>query len=127
MKSIEILNPSPSLKLTKEQAEKLGIDITQDIIHAEIETRGPWQIVTSFKALCISNTYEKSFVSYNLAKTEIHGFRKLSNPRQSGYELEGYVSINGKKYTAFTSSVLIEVDGKLINVATINARKNPMP
>jgi len=124
MKAIEVFNPTGSIKLTKEQCEILGIDITQDEIRGTMETVGPWNIVRSYKALCISNTYDKSGMFPKLIKTEIFGNRTLSNPKQSGYHLDGYISIGGKKYSAYTSDVLIEVDGHLINVATINARIN---
>jgi hypothetical protein len=124
MESIKILNPSGSVKLTKEQCEMLGLDITQDLIRAEYETVGPWNIIKSFRALCVSNKYENSSMFTKLASTEIFGMRNLSRPKESSYRLEGYVSINGKKYSAFTCDMLIEVEGKLINVQTINARMN---
>lgn len=122
MKSIKIINPEVAIKLTKDEAVSLGIDITQDEIRGEVETRGPWNIVTGYRALCISNEYVNTSMFTKIASTEIFGQRQLSRPNESGYCLEGYVSIGGKKYTAFTSSTLFEVDGKLINVATINAR-----
>lgn len=124
MKPIKINNPSVAIKLTKEQALSLGIDITQDEIQGEIETRGVWHIVSAYRALCISNEYDETSLFTKISSTTIFGKRRLSRPRQSGYNLEGYVSIGGKKYTAYTSSILFEVDGKLINVATINARIN---
>ena len=102
--------------------------ITQEDIDAgekrgELKTYGPWSIPISYKALCMSmvNTYP-DFPSITHSKIS-YGIRTLTNLRQSGYELEGRVSINGKKYSAFTSSQLFELpDGKLIDVAVIHAR-----
>lgn len=122
MKSIKINNPSVAIKLSKDQAISLGIDITQDEIRGEVETRGVWHIVSSYRALCIANEYDKTSMFTKISSTTIFGKRRLSRPKDSGYHLEGYVSIGGKKYSAYTSSTLFEVDGKLINVATINAR-----
>lgn len=121
MKSIKIINPPVAIKLSKEVAQSLGIDITQDQIRGNYETFGPWGIIRSYEALCISNEYDRSGTFPKIASTEIYGKRKLSNPKQSGYHLDGFVSIKGKKYRAYTSSILIEVDGKLIDIATINA------
>lgn len=122
MNSIKIINPEVAIKLTKDQAVALGIDITKDEISGELQTKGPWNIVSSYRALCISNDYDRSSMFTKILSTSIFGERQLSRPKQSGYCLEGYVSIGNKKYPAFTSSTLFEVEGKLINVATIHAR-----
>jgi len=124
MKSIKFINPDVAIKLTKEQCFELGLDINQDEIRGEIETFGPWNVIKSYGALCISNEYDRTGMFTKIASTSFFGKRIMSNPRQTGYQLEGYVSIGGKKYSAFTSDILIEVDGKLINVAVIHARMN---
>ena len=124
MKSIKVINPDSAVKLTKEQCISLGIDITKYDIRAEYETVGPWSIIKSFSALCITNEYDKSGMFTKIISTTFFGKRKLSRPKDSGYNLEGYVSIGGKKYSAFSSCMLIEVEGKLINVQTIHARMN---
>lgn len=121
MEPIKVMNPPVAIKLSKEVAQCLGIDITQDQIRGNYETVGVWNVIKSYEALCISNEYDNSGMFPKIASTEIYGKRKLSNPRQSGYYLEGFVSIKGKKYKAFTSSILIDVDGKVIDIATINA------
>jgi hypothetical protein len=124
MKSIKVINPDSAVKLTKEQCISLGIDITKYDIRAEYETVGPWSIIKSFSALCITNEYDKTGMFTKIVSTTFFGKRKLSRPKDSGYNLEGYVSIGGKKYSAFSSCMLIEVEGKLINVQTIHARMN---
>ena len=111
-----------TIKLTKDQAIQLGIDPTQDEQHGNMETRGPWNIPISFQAVCVSAKYEDLGYRTRITDKTVYGMRKMSDVRQCGYELEGRVSINGKKYTCFTSSQLFEVEGKLINVSTIHAR-----
>lgn len=120
MKTIK--NPDYTIKLTREEAIELGIDPTLEKQYGEMKTQGVWQICTSFKALCVSKTYDKSKMYTEVKETVLYGLRTMSRPKQGGYELEGYVSIKGKKYSAFTSSQLFNVDGKLIDVAIIHAR-----
>lgn len=122
--SIIISNPESAIKLTEDQATSLGIDITQDEIRGDLKTYGVWNLPVSFKALCMSAKYgvkENEFLTSCLEST-IYGNRTMTNVRQGGYELEGYVSINGKKYSCFTSSQLFEVNNHLINVSVIHAR-----
>ena len=50
----------------------------------------------------------------------VFGHRRMTAPRESGYNMEGRVSIGGKKYRAFTSSKLFErEDGLLCEVAVL--------
>lgn len=89
----------------------------------EIKTRGPWSIISSYRSLCITSTWKDVGYSKYVDEYTIYGDRQLSNPRQSGYDLEGYVSVEGKKLSAFTSSILFELpDGILIDVGCIHAR-----
>lgn len=129
MKSIKVWNREEcksALPVTKDELLSMGITET-DIVAGEkrggIKTYGPWNIPVSYKALCMSmvNTYP-DFPSITHNKTA-YGMRTLTGIRQGGYELEGRVSIGGKKYSAFTSSQLFELpDGRLIDVAVIHAR-----
>lgn len=43
---------------------------------------------------------------------------------QSGYELEGKVSVGGKKRSCFTSSQLFEIDGETVDIGVIFARNH---
>lgn len=45
---------------------------------------------------------------YPIVAWRVWGLRTMSSPTQLGYELEGKVSIAGKKRRAFTSSQLLE-------------------
>jgi hypothetical protein len=113
---------SSVIKLTKEQAIQLGIDPNEEEQRGELKTRGPWNIPISYQAVCISAVYNRESYPIKCLSKTVYGLRKMSNMRESGYSAEGRVSVNGKKYTCFTSSQLFEVDGKLLNVATIHAR-----
>ena len=119
------INPeSSTLPITQAELEKLlgiKIDIEKlDDIHGELKTIGAWNIPVSYRALTITATFGE-YSKYE--SVTVYGIRTMTNCRQSGYDLEGYVSINGKKYSCFTSSQLFEFpDGKLINVAVIHAR-----
>ena len=104
-------------RLTIEQAKVLGIDYTQDGQRLEIETRGPWSIISKCRGLAMRQNFDTGEVT-------IYGQRILSNARQSGYELEGWVSIGGVKRSGFTSSHLFEMeDGHLIDVGILFVRE----
>jgi hypothetical protein len=48
----------------------------------------------------------------------------MGNIRDSGYHLEGRVSLKGKKVSCYSSTELFSVDGVLVNVQVIGARIN---
>lgn len=115
-----------SLKLTEEHVKALGFtpeQIAHGEIRGELKTVGMWQIPVTYKALCTSNNWneDQSGITHS-GPVHVFGVRVLSAVRQSGHELEGRVSLNGRKYRGFTSSQLFELpNGKLISVATIHA------
>lgn len=88
--------------------------------------RGPWQICTKVIGLAVTATWKDIGITYNVVDTyTLHGERTISSPRQSGYEMGGYVSIDGKKRSCFTSSILFELpDGRLIDVGVIYTRSH---
>lgn len=129
MKTIKVWdreNCKVALPVTEDELLSMGIteaDIVAGEKRGELKTIGPWSIPVSYKALCTSmvNTYP-DFPSVTHSKTA-YGIRTLTGIRQSGYEMEGWVSIGGKKFSAFTSSQLFELeDGRLVDVATIHVR-----
>lgn len=92
-------------------------------LRGEIAHKGPWGIISSYRAITVTATWKPGPTFEYVDEYTIHGFRTMS-ARESGYELEGFVSIAGKKRSCFTSSILFELpDGKLINVACIHARR----
>ena len=112
---------TPVITLTEDQAKQLGIDINQDQQRGELITSGPWGNPVTFKAIAVSSKWDKDLI-YRRTETTIYGVRTMGQIRPSGYALEGYVSIGGKKYTCFTATQMFEVNGKLIDVAVIHAR-----
>lgn len=90
----------------------------------DVTTRGPWGIISGYRALAVTATWRPGPAGCDYVdEYTLHGMRALSAPRQSGYELEGYCSIDGVKRSAFTSSILFELlDGRLISVAVIHVR-----
>jgi len=118
-----------ALPIAEAELEAMGItadDIKAGEKRGDLKTFGPWGIPVSYRALCMSRAYtpvEKQRYSAETDSVTSYGIRTLTNVRQCGYELEGRVSIGGKKYTAFSSSQLFELpDGRLIDVAIIHAR-----
>lgn len=68
--------------------------------------------------------YHTEDTSYRISypvwkKATVFGIRSLTNARQSGYDLEGRVSVRGKKVRAFTSRLLIEYNGHLTDVGEL--------
>ena len=79
-----------------------------DDVRFDFTTHGLWRIVKSIKGL----TMDRS--------GRIYGIRTLTNCRESGYQIEGRVSIGGKKHRAFTSSQLFQrSNGSLCDVAVL--------
>lgn len=53
-------------------------------------------------------------------KVTVHGPRTMYHPRESGYQMEGRVSVNGRKVRAFTADVLVRYQGKLYTFAALH-------
>ena len=123
MKTKTYLNPPVAIPIEENELVSFGIPkeaIQEGEFRGELKTYGPWQIPDSFRALCVSSEWKDSKVS----SVSIHGMRKMFNLKQSGYSLDGWVSVNGEKYSAFTSSQLFGLPGgKLVNVTVIHTRK----
>ncbi len=124
--------PRGSLPCTLAQALAFGVPmsaIEAGEMRGESVSRGAWGITVSFRALCMSGIYVDK--ARNRWGTEhesetVHGMRTMTQCRESGYQLEGRVTVNGRSYRAFTSSQLFDVrmpDGsdRLVSVATVIA------
>lgn len=91
----------------------------------EMVCRGPWSLISQYKALAMEQLEDSRDTSHYDAgtpyrtKAVLYGIRSLSHPRESGYCLEGTVSVNGQDHRAFTSSAMFEVNGKLVDVAIL--------
>jgi hypothetical protein len=84
-------------------------------VRGDMRTTGHgWNTLTGYAALAIG--YDTS---------RVYGWRQLNHPKESGHNLEGYVSIGGRSYSAFTSSILLGVfedPHKSVEIATLYIR-----
>lgn len=117
-------NPtSGSVKATREELNLLGVtdaEIDAGEKRFEMETWGYYGVVKSLKAVV-----ECAEFGANSRPTwrQFYTVRTMSNAKPSGYDMEGFVSIGGKKSSCFTSSQLFELPcGKLVDVAVIFSR-----
>ena len=86
-----------------------------DEVRGELNTRGMWSIPVSYRALAMD------------MHKRVFGIKTMTNVRESGYDLEGRLSIGGCKYRAFTSSQMFtRTDGSLCNVAIIYVCDTPI-
>ena len=75
----------------------------------EIKTYGPWGIVSSIRGLVIDG------------RDRVYGMRTMHNPKETGYQMEGWVPVKGKKRRAFTSVAdFLREDGSVIKVAVLH-------
>jgi hypothetical protein len=100
---------------------------TIDAGELRLETKhyGPWSIILSCKGIAVTATWKDIGITYNVVdEYTIHGFRTTNKVKESGYDLEGYVSVDGKKLSCFTSSILFEIEEtkKLISVGCLHCR-----
>jgi hypothetical protein len=105
-----------AVKITEAQLASFGIPLGDS--RGILESYGPWQIPVRYTAPVVSSVWgEHSFRE----TITLHGSRTLYNLKESGYCLEGTVSVGGHKRRGFTSSELWELpDGRLIETATIH-------
>ena len=84
-------NPPVALPIT--QAELLALGVPQTAIDAgemrgEITHVGPWHLIRTFRALCVSSVFNERGIFPQTLSTAVYGMRALSKPRESGYALE---------------------------------------
>ena len=118
--------PAGSVPATIDQLHALGLtdeDIEAGEKRLDSTHRGPWSICTSLRGLVERAEFDGSR-SGTKNWVEFYTPRTMGEPRESGYQMEGRVSLAGRKVRAFTSSVLFELpDGRLINCGVIFACK----
>jgi hypothetical protein len=108
-----------AIKITPEQLLAFGIQPEDS--RGELTTLGPWHIPVTFKALAVSYVFSPN---HRAETVTIYGIRTMGKLKESGYQLEGRVSIAGKKRRGFTDSQLWELpDGRLMETAIIQVCK----
>lgn len=121
MQPITIPATGGALKVTEEQWKQYLSETLEDS-RGNLETFGPWHIPVKFQAPAISIEWGENHwpISYTF-----YGPRTLRDLKNGGYDLQGRVSISGKKVRGFTSSLLCELpDGKLLETAVIHCCKS---
>ena len=97
-------------------------DVGGDVHLETTYSDGPFHTITKLSGLVISCEFYDRCPTRS-RKHRVYGHRSLTNLRESGYQMEGQVSLGGKKYSAFTSSQLFErEDGSLVDVGVIFVR-----
>lgn len=113
--------PAGAIPATEEQLAALGVtpaEIAAGKKRFDMTHRGPWHICTSIAAIVEHSEYGDFS---RVTRARFWPVRRMSNPRQNGHEMEGLISIDGRKIHAFTSSQFFELpDGRLVNVATLH-------
>ncbi len=88
--------------------------------HGILVTMGPWSIPVSYNAPC---HYVVWGPHSSIVRTVLLGRRTMSRPLQAGYHLEGRVSYGGRKLSAFSSDLLVELDsGYILSIASVFVR-----
>lgn len=90
----------------------------------EMETVGPWHLPIRYSAPAITVQWAPTPYA-QMATVTFHGKRTMHGPKESGYHLEGRVSLKGNKVSAFTSSQMFRLpDGTLLESKVIHCREN---
>lgn len=108
------------VRINSEQAKSLGLNVNKDTPFTYNKFEG-WNITKSINGLVVEMSFDKKW-PYHMNKIVLHGRRTMCNLKECGYHLEGYVSLHGKQRRAFTTSVLIEIDGVLCNVGCLGLK-----
>lgn len=89
-------------------------------IRFNYETRGPWGLVSSLRGMAITHPDGRDQWGHVKGRVIFHGIRTLSGAKESGYQLEGRVSVAGEKHRAFTSSLLVRLpSGELVSLGVL--------
>lgn len=123
---IDIENPPHAAPVTWEQLEALGItkeDIEAGEKRGESTHVGPWDIMKSYKAIVIAQDFDDYYGFTKSTRLRVWTPRTMMNIRPCGYDIEGWVSLGGKKVSCFSSSIMFETpDGRLVDCAAIFVR-----
>jgi hypothetical protein len=85
--------------------------------HCKMEAVGYWSVPVKYTAIAVSYTWKNNFMD----TITLYGERTMSSLKRCGYDMEGRVFVDGKKFRGFTSSQLFELpDGRLLDVAVIH-------
>lgn len=130
MTSFEIHSDGSAYRWPDDQPLPEGIVDGERKFQMEHEPGG-WARLFRVLGLAVMPVAIEDRVTYKGTETyRVFGDRRLQRFRESGYQLEGHVSVEGKKRSAFTGSVLVVKrdpetgKDKLYNLACLHVR-NP--
>lgn len=129
---IEVPKGSGAIPMTMDQAKQIfGPDLEVLLKDGEmrlsIRTFGPWSIVHHITGHAIDVERKDPVLTWVETAVTFYGKRSMSDCRESGHCIKGRTSIKGKKVRSFTSGMLIDIAGKLVEIGTIHACANPNP
>ena len=84
------------------------------------------QVIERITGIAISNITDSEYRDVGDGAF-VYGERSMYAPKESGYQLEGRVSVEGKTYRAFTSSHLFLIRGKLVDVGVLHVSRKDQP
>ena len=89
----------------------------------ELETHGRWSLPVRYVAPCMTIQWGPTPYGSEILAVTLWGKRTMGKLKESGYQLEGKVSLGGRTISAFTSSQMFQLpDGRLLESAVIHAR-----
>ena len=116
MKPYTIQTPKWEVEMTASQfATLIGGEIADQ--HGMPRFVGPWSILVGYKAPAIKRHWNGRG---SVTSITFYGERSLYKIEQEGYGAHGRVKVAGKEMKGYTSSILVSVDGKLVEVAVIS-------
>lgn len=115
------LTAEPGCVPISEEQWLVYVSDSLDDQRGELETCGLWCLPVRFIAPCLTYVWGEHS---SIQSVTLYGKRTMGKLKESGYCLEGSLSLNGSKTTGFTSSQLFRLpDGRLLESAVIHARK----
>lgn len=94
----------------------------------DLETRGPWSLPVRYSAPCITLHWEKTPYNTQVAAVTLWGRRTMRDLRESGYQLEGRLSLGGLTVSGYTGGQMFQLpDGALLEAEVIHVRAAVAP
>lgn len=88
-------------------------------VRFKTEHYGPFRTLTKLVGVAIWHEHDNYAAGTKNRGCILFGMRSLTSMRESGYAVEGRVSVLGRSFRAFTSSQLLQVDNELVSIACL--------
>jgi hypothetical protein len=91
-------------------------------LRGDLQTVGPWHLPVRYIAPCLTYVWGEHST---IQSVTLYGPRTLLRLRESGYHLEGQLSLCGRTVSGFTSAEMFRLpDGRLLETSVIHARSS---